>query len=258
MYATFAPMAQQPIRQPSKSECGLRSIRTWSLKVPGSLSTALHAMYFGSGVSLSTNCHLRPVGKPAPPRPRSPDAFTSSITSAGFMPSAFLRPSYAPCLTEKSSVKALGSRMYLVRIGSISVSSDNSELQTPNFKTAQGRECLWSLEFEVWSCPHHVSTLRWQPESAASPRACRSSTSFPHDSGLACSCHSSLFTITTVARSHAPRHSNSSSVNMPEGSVSPTPMPSFAESASVTRSAPLSAQDSVRQTCRTYVPTFSL
>ena len=39
------------------------------MKVPGSLSSALQTMYFGFGDFLSTNCHLRPVGKPAPPRP---------------------------------------------------------------------------------------------------------------------------------------------------------------------------------------------
>ena len=89
----MAPIAQQPMRQPSKTECGLRSISTWSLNVPGSLSSALQQMYFGSGVSLSTNCHLSPVGKPAPPRPRSPDAFTNSMTSPGFIVSAFFRPS---------------------------------------------------------------------------------------------------------------------------------------------------------------------
>jgi hypothetical protein len=63
------------------------------LNVPGSLSSALQQMYFGSGVSLRTNCHLRPVGNPAPPRPRNPEAFTRSITSAGFMASAFFSPS---------------------------------------------------------------------------------------------------------------------------------------------------------------------
>ena len=62
---------------------------TWSLKVPGSLSSALQQMYFGLGDFLSTNCHFMPVGNPAPPRPRRPDCFTASITASGAIPSAF-------------------------------------------------------------------------------------------------------------------------------------------------------------------------
>ena len=63
------------------------------MNVPGSLSSALQAMYFGSGVSLSTNCHFRPVGNPAPPRPRSPEALTISMTSPGGIASAFFSAS---------------------------------------------------------------------------------------------------------------------------------------------------------------------
>jgi len=81
-------MAWQPMAHPSMSRCGLRSISTWSLNVPGSLSSALQQMYFGFGVFLSTNCHFMPVGNPAPPRPRSPDFLTSSMTSSGVIASA--------------------------------------------------------------------------------------------------------------------------------------------------------------------------
>ena len=66
----------------------------WSLNVPGSLSSALQAMYFGFGDFLSTNCHFMPVGNPAPPRPRKPGRLDdldrpdrASCASAFFSPS---------------------------------------------------------------------------------------------------------------------------------------------------------------------------
>ncbi len=62
---------------------------TWSLNVPGSLSSALQQMYFGFGDFLSTNCHFMPVGNPAPPRPRRPTALTASMTASGVIASAF-------------------------------------------------------------------------------------------------------------------------------------------------------------------------
>ena len=40
-------------------------------------------MYFGPGNCRGMNDHLRPVGNPAPPRPRSADFFTSAITASG-------------------------------------------------------------------------------------------------------------------------------------------------------------------------------
>jgi hypothetical protein len=55
-----------------------------SLKVPGSDSSALTTMYLGK-TSFGTKDHFIPVGKPAPPRPRRPEAFTSSMTCSGVM-----------------------------------------------------------------------------------------------------------------------------------------------------------------------------
>ena len=81
-------MARHAITQPSNSRCGLRSSSTWSLKVPGSLSSALTHRYFGFGLSLGTKDHFRPVGKPAPPRPRSPDFLTLSTIASGVIPIA--------------------------------------------------------------------------------------------------------------------------------------------------------------------------
>ena len=52
-----------------------------SMNAPGSPSSALQRTYLRSPLALAVNCHFRPVGKPAPPRPRRPEFFTSSMTS---------------------------------------------------------------------------------------------------------------------------------------------------------------------------------
>src|SRR2546429_4420266 len=52
-----------------------------SLKVPGSPSSELHTRNFAPGNWRGMKLHLRPVGKPAPPRPRSADFFTSAMRS---------------------------------------------------------------------------------------------------------------------------------------------------------------------------------
>src|SRR5260370_17314429 len=46
-----------------------------SLMVPGSLSSALHTMYFTGSGCLRTRSHFIDVGKPAPPIPRSSASF---------------------------------------------------------------------------------------------------------------------------------------------------------------------------------------
>ena len=63
------------------------------LKVPGSDSSKFATTYVGLPVSCGTNDHFTPVGNPAPPRPRSPEVLTRSITSAGVIARAARRPS---------------------------------------------------------------------------------------------------------------------------------------------------------------------
>src|ERR671922_81184 len=61
-------IARAEIRHPSMRRCGTRSMISRSLNAPGSDSSALMTRYVGG--SLRTKLALRPVGKPAPPRPR--------------------------------------------------------------------------------------------------------------------------------------------------------------------------------------------
>ena len=58
------------------------------MKAPGSPSSALQTTYLSSPSALRHASHLRPVGKPAPPRPRRPERLTSSRTASGPMSSA--------------------------------------------------------------------------------------------------------------------------------------------------------------------------
>ena len=64
------------------------------MKAPGSPSSALQQTYLmPSGLTASwVNCHFMPVGKPAPPRPRRPEAFTVSMTCWGGMRSVRILP----------------------------------------------------------------------------------------------------------------------------------------------------------------------
>ena len=45
-------------------------------------------MYFAPAYCFGMKHHFSPVGKPAPPRPRSADFFTSAMTSSGVILSA--------------------------------------------------------------------------------------------------------------------------------------------------------------------------
>ena len=62
---------------------GSLSISFLFMNAPGSPSSALHITYFWSASTLAISSHLTPVGKPAPPLPRSFDLLTSSITDSG-------------------------------------------------------------------------------------------------------------------------------------------------------------------------------
>jgi len=67
---------------PSISMCGLFCISSRSLKVPGSDSSALHTRYL-SIEPFGRNDTFLPIAKPAPPRPRRPEASSSERTASG-------------------------------------------------------------------------------------------------------------------------------------------------------------------------------
>ena len=75
---------------------GSPSISMRSAKVPESPSSALQTTYLRAPIASATVFHLMPVGKPAPPRPRSPDFSTASIVASGPMSRARARPFKPP------------------------------------------------------------------------------------------------------------------------------------------------------------------
>ena len=89
MKTSFDSIACAAIRQPSTSRCGTWSITCRSLNAPGSDSSALTTTYFGFGESRGISDALRPIGKPAPPRPRRFAFDISSIRRSGVIARAF-------------------------------------------------------------------------------------------------------------------------------------------------------------------------
>ena len=75
---------------PSMSMCGLFCMSSRSLNVPGSDSSALQTRYL-STFAFGMNEIFLPLGKPAPPRPRRPEAISSSVTSSGVIDVSTLR-----------------------------------------------------------------------------------------------------------------------------------------------------------------------
>ena len=82
MNERVAPAAKAAMMTPSISVCGVFVMSSRSLNVPGSDSSALHTRYL-SIVPAGMNETLRPMAKPAPPRPRTLDASSSSVICCG-------------------------------------------------------------------------------------------------------------------------------------------------------------------------------
>ena len=87
MKAREMPAPRAAITMPSISMCGLFCISSRSLNVPGSDSSALQTRYFCMS-PFGRKEDLRPAGKPAPPRPRRPEASISATIASGSIASA--------------------------------------------------------------------------------------------------------------------------------------------------------------------------
>src|SRR5579871_3681587 len=96
MNTSVDSIARAAIRQPSINRCGTRAITSRSLNAPGSDSSALTTRYFGFELPRSISDALRPIGKPAPPRPRRFASSRSSISFSGLSLRAFGTPAYPP------------------------------------------------------------------------------------------------------------------------------------------------------------------
>src|SRR4030043_1754119 len=114
---------------PSNNSFG-NSVRiTLSLNVPGSPSSALQKTYLSVHGDLEQNSHFKPVGKPAPPRPRRFDCFISSITWAGVIVTAFLIASPGVWGSHKTDP--------FLRIWFVTTDLTSSELLLPSPKLAR-------------------------------------------------------------------------------------------------------------------------
>src|SRR3954469_3606159 len=113
MKTSVDSIACAAMRQPSISRCGTRAITSRSLKAPGSDSSALTTRYFGFALFRSMSDALRPIGKPAPPRPRRTACSSSAISASGVIARAFSTPREPPiawysasCVRSRSSAPA--------------------------------------------------------------------------------------------------------------------------------------------------------
>src|SRR5262245_60149224 len=96
-------IAWAAMRQPSMRRCGTRATTSRSLNAPGSDSSAFTTRYDGRPLLRSMSDALRPIGKPAPPRPRRFASWSSAMRSSGVIARAFSTPREPPIARYSSS-----------------------------------------------------------------------------------------------------------------------------------------------------------
>src|SRR4051812_22794520 len=103
MNTSLHSIAWAAIRQPSISRCGTRAITSRSLNAPGSDSSAFTTRYLGFDEPRSIREAFRPIGNPAPPRPRRFASRSVSISFSGFSFSALGSCAYPPIAWSSAS-----------------------------------------------------------------------------------------------------------------------------------------------------------
>ena len=184
MKPLVAPTARPAIVMPSISTKGSPSMSMRSAKVPLSPSSALQTMYFCSAGVSCTVFHLMPVGKPAPPRPRSPDLDTSSTMPAGASDSALLEALVAAVravVVERQRIDDAAAREGQARLaGEIVDLVDRAQRcgmrrAGPSDRRAAGRRPAGRRRLPARSGRSRSARRRSRPRPAAPATACRAS-----------------------------------------------------------------------------------
>ncbi len=107
MYTSCAPIVNAAIAAPVTTWYGSRRMIERSLNVPGSPSAPFATTNLRLPRASRTVRHLRPVGKPPPPRPRSPARSSSAMVASGPSSRAW-SSARSPSRARKSSSVATG------------------------------------------------------------------------------------------------------------------------------------------------------
>ena len=181
-----------------------------------------------------------PVGNPAPPRPRSPDALTSSMTSFGCIAERLLQPLVALVLQEEVEGVA-------VRLADVSGEDRFHSVHRLQLRRPTELRSHSTTSDDNPSAPPRPGAFRCHPPASRTTLRRRP-----------------LVPVLVVHHHHRRAVAGAEALELEQREharrVGLADLDARASrcSASVTRSAPASAHDSVRHTCSTYLPTGAL